>query len=231
MARPSSAANCASSCSARSIRPRMPSISSPRMCWVTSRRSRRAKPRWRGSSISRRDRSRAPTNTGCGDLPTRKGAANPIHRCVRPRLRRASRIRAQPCRRRQAGRRRKSKTESEGEEAMTPFRIAALALFALGALARCGAGLAQDRDRADQQLGEPGADARRGRRHLQEAQSQDRGVRHAGCGRDDPGGGVGLGRSRRGCRRRRRDARVLSAARRCACCCRRSPAPATSTGT
>ena len=36
------------------------------------------------------------------------------------------------------------------------------------------AGHAEDRDRADQQLGEPGADARRGRRHLQEAQSEDR---------------------------------------------------------
>ena len=103
----------------------------------------------------------------------------------------------------------KKRSKSQGkDEAMRSFGIGACAVRARR-LAGVGRGHAEDRDRADQQLGEPGADARRGRRHLQEAQSQDRSVRHAGRGRDHPGGGLRLGRSRRRRRRRRRDARVL----------------------
>ena len=183
-----------------------------------------------GSSISRPGRSRAPMNTGCGDWRSGKGAANLI-RCCAPREA-AARLPAPAKAAKQderAGRRRKA---PRGEETMSIAEDRRRADRArVRRDAGCRAGHAEDRDRADQQLGEPGADARRGRRHLQEAQSEDRSLRHAGRGRDHPGGDLGLGRSRRRRRRRRRDARVLSAARRCACCCRPSPAPAISTGT
>ena len=124
--------------------------------------------------------------------------------------------------------RKKPREEKSDETVQDPL---ALAAASRSSLRRRRAGHAQDRDRPDQQLGEPAADARPGCRHLQEAQSEDRGGRHAGRGRDHPGGDFRLRRSRRRRRRRRRDARLLSKARRCASCCRPSPAPATSTGT
>ena len=88
---------------------RTPSISSPRMCWAMSRRSPLARPRWPGSSISRRGRSRAPMNTGCGGLPTGRARQDRSDRCARPRPRRASRIRARRRRRRQSAAKAKAK--------------------------------------------------------------------------------------------------------------------------
>ena len=187
----------------------------------------------RRAQSARPGRSRAPTNTGCGGWRSGKGARSPTAAAAAE----AAARRANPG----ARARRRARQENGGGEArkrkggrtMKSLHIGVCADRAARVRRHAGgrAGHAEDRDRADQQLGEPGADARRGRRHLQEAQSQDRGVRHAGRGRDHSGGGVGLGRSRRGRRRRGRDARVLARARRCASCCRPSPAPATSTGT
>ena len=88
---------------------------------------------------------------------------------------------------------------------MKTFKSIVSALGLLVPLALSGAGRgrgqAQARDRADQQLGKPGRDARPGRRHLQEARPGAGGCRHAGAGETiqpvisgsaDIGAGVGV---------------------------------------
>ncbi len=67
-------------------------------------------------------------------------------------------------------------------------------------------GSAQGRDRPNQQLGEPGADARPRRGHLQADQPRARKCRHAGRGRDLAARHFRQRRSRRGRRRCRRHA-------------------------
>ena len=71
-----------------------------------------------------------------------------------------------------------------------------------------GAGQVEGRDRPDQQLGKPGADARPGRRHLQEAQPGAGQCRHPGRGRDHAAGHRRQRRPRRRRRGRGRHARI-----------------------
>ena len=81
--------------------------------------------------------------------------------------------------------------------------------LALSAGAASAEDTAQGRHRTDQQLGKSGADARPGRRHLQEAWAGAGEYRHARRRRNHPGGDLGQRRYRRGRRRGRRDARFL----------------------
>ena len=66
----------------------------------------------------------------------------------------------------------------------------------------------QGRDRPDQQLGEPGADARPGRRHLQEERPGARDLRHRRGRRNAAADHLRQRRHRHRSRRRRRHARI-----------------------